>query len=448
MSDLSKPTSLILEECKRLEPCLAEVCADEISETKVVYENTDFSVASSSQTAVLGLRVIVGNKLGFITTNNFDENELKLKAKEAQMVARLSPESIFHEIAPAEKNTGSFAMCNENLANVSAAQMLRWTDILVNEARKDPRICLDRAELSVMTTTRLIQNSHGVSQRVKQAICTFFIMGMAKVGDEVTSFDYEANNACVFDEIESKIMATAKGFRGSVLGSLGATGAKSYKGLVLFHPAAVGSLIAELVGFNVNARSQQDGMSQWAKALGTQVASTNFSLSEDPLDVSRPGEWSPFDREGVLTEKHDIIKNGVLNFTAHNAFTAKRAKARLTGNATGGARSMPSIGLHALTIHKGNKTLDELNSALNTGLVLKRFSGNSDPVSGNFSGVAKNSWWVENGKGKAPLKEVMISGNVFELIKNIKLVGSENFRQMGSFDSPYLLIDGVSVTSS
>ena len=61
-----------------------------------------------------------------------------------------------------------------------------------------------------------------------------------------------------------------------------------------------------------------------------------------------------------------------------------------TGNAVGGPRSMPSIGLHGLKVHTGQTDLNTLNSALNTGLVLKRFSGNSDPVSGNFSGIAKN----------------------------------------------------------
>jgi PmbA protein len=97
---------------------------------------------------------------------------------------------------------------------------------------------------------------------------------------------------------------------------------------------------------------------------------------------------------------------------------------------------------------QGSASQKELYKGLNTGLVLKRFSGNSDPVSGQFSGIAKNSWWVKNGERHGALKEVMISGNMFDLLKNIKLIGSTTYRQMGSFDSPYLLIDGVSVTSA
>jgi len=445
---LEKYSQLLIDECKRLEPCMAEVCADESTEMKVVYENTDFSVATSSHSTVLGLRVIVGQRLGFITTNILDEKDLKEKAREAQMVARLSQESPFHNIAETKQNSEKFLMVDERLENIKAKEMMAWTELLVDESRKDKRVAIDRAELTVQTSTRVIQNSNGIFQTVKECLCSFFIMGMAKEGDEVTSFDYDANAVCNYDEVEKKIIETAKEFRESVVQSLGPVKVNSYKGPVLLHPASIGSLIAGLIGFNVNARIQQDGMSKWGKSLGTKVASTDFTFTEDPDDRTRPGEWSPFDREGVKTQRHEIIKNGVLNFTAHNSFSAKRAKAPLTGNASGGARSIPSIGLHALTITPGKTSQDDLHKSLNTGLVLKRFSGNTDPVSGQFSGIAKNSWWVEKGQRKGPLKEVMVSGNMFELLQNIKLIGATSFRQMGSFDSPYLLVDGISVTSS
>lgn len=448
MIDLAKSSDILISECAKLEPCLAEVCGDDVTETKVVYENTDFSMASSSQSTVLGLRVIVGNRLGFITTNSLDENDLKEKAREAQMVARLSPESHFHSIAPKQKASGLFSLEDEKLINLSPKEMVRFTELLVDEARKDKRVTLDRAEFNLMISTRVIQNSNGVFQKVKQALCHWFIMGMAKEGNEVTSFDYDGDSSCQYSDIESKIKKTAHDFRESVLGSLGAGAGKNYRGAVLFHPSAVSALLTNCVSFNINARSQQDGMSKWATMLGQKVASPEFSMTENPLDETRPGDWTPFDREGILTAKHEIVKEGILNFTAHNCFTATRGKTQSTGNAKGGSRSVPQIGLHGLNVGAGKASESQLYSGLNTGLVLKRFSGNSDPVSGQFSGIAKNSWWVENGKRHSSLKEVMISGNMFELLQNIKLIGSDVVRQTGSFDSPYILIDGVSVTSS
>ena len=362
------------------------------------------------------------------------------------MIAGLSPASPFHAIAPKQKS-GTYAMSEDKLAGAAPKDLLKWAELLVSESRKDSRVALDRAEVDLQVNHHVILNSNGVEQSVKQTVCSWYVMGMAKDGDEVTSFDYDGNSSVRWDNIESQIKETAREFRESVVGSLGATSGKSYKGPVLFHPAAIASLLAGHIGFNVNARSQQDGMSKWAGKMNERVANPDFNFLSNPLDETRPSDWSPFDREGIPTSKHEVIKNGKLNFTAHNMFTATRGKVAPTGNAVGGSRSMPSIGMHGISVGAGKSSEAELYSALNNGLVLKRFSGNSDPVSGQFSGVAKNSWWVENGKRAASLKEVMISGNMFDLLKDIKLIGSKIHRLSGSFDSPYILIDGVSVTS-
>jgi PmbA protein len=447
MNDLTRLSQVLIEESTRGEPAQAEVCADESIETKVVFENTDFSVASTSQSTIFGLRAIVNNRLGFITTNSLDEKDLREMAQEAKMVARLSPENPHHKIAAKQPTAGTFAKHDEKLALVQPKEILKWAEYLVDESRKDPRVALDRVELNLSTGTRLIRNSNGVLQQVKSTSCSWFVMGMAKQGNEVTSFDYESELTGNYTDVESLVARTAKDFRESVLGSLESSGCKSYKGPVLLHPSAVASLLVEAIGFNINGRAQQDGMSKWKGKQGSEVASPMFSISENPLDEHRLGQWSPFDREGVMTKNRDIIKNGKLEFTAHNCFSAARAGIAPTGNATGGARSVPGIGLHNLSVKAGDASQEDLYKALNAGIVIKRFSGNSDQISGQFSGVAKNSWRVENGKRGPALKEVMVSGNMLELLNEIKMIGARSYRQGGSFESPYILVDGVSVTS-
>lgn len=446
MSQLKEFSSHLLSECQSLEPGSAEVCADQVSETKVVFENTDFSVASSSQATVLGLRTIINGRQGFITTNNLDKNELSAKAKEAQLVAKLSPQNDAFGIAP-KGESGQYTAVDEKLQQAGPKEILAWTDLLVSETKKDPRVALDRAEVSLSSSSRVIQNSNGIDQQISLTTCGWYVMGMAKDGNEVTSFDYDGNTTGSIDSIEDQIKKTAEEFRESVLGSLSAKGGKSYNGPVLLHPAAVASLMAQVVASNVNARAQQDGMSQWKGRLGETVASSLLTISTNPQNKDQIATWAPFDREGVLTSNQSIVENGVLKLTAHNTFTANRAKTQSNGFATGGSRSTPSIGVSAMKVHGGDKTLNDLTSALNSGLVLKRFSGNSDPVSGRFSGVAKNSWWIEKGQKTHALKEIMVSGNMFDLLKSVQMIGKDLFSQHGSFEAPYLLVDGLSVTA-
>ncbi len=119
----------------------------------------------------------------------------------------------------------------------------------------------------------------------------------------------------------------------------------------------------------------------------------------------------------------------------------------------GGARSLPGLGFSNLSIggsRASTKLLtdEELFKALNSGLVIKRFSGNSDMTSGHFSGVAKNSWWVENGNRSHPVTEVMIAGNLFDVVKKIIAVGAIPHKLIGGGMAPYILVDDLSVTSA
>jgi PmbA protein len=79
-------------------------------------------------------------------------------------------------------------------------------------------------------------------------------------------------------------------------------------------------------------------------------------------------------------------------------------------------------------------------------LLVDRFSGNSDPIKGDFSGVAKSSRLYERGVDRGAVTETMIAGNFFDLAKAVLAVTKEAEMVGGNFRSPYLLVDGVSVT--
>ena len=50
-----------------------------------------------------------------------------------------------------------------------------------------------------------------------------------------------------------------------------------------------------------------------------------------------------------------------------------------------------------------------------------QFSGARPAENGDFSGVAKNSYYIEKGKVQFPVSETMVSGNLAELVKKGKI---------------------------
>ncbi len=448
MAQLLKNSKMILEE---LQGGVAEVCTRHSTELSVVYEGNDFSVSKSNSTSIYGIRAIIDGKLGFITSNSGEEQVLREVAGETRKLARLSLSSEHHRIAEKKADGGYHENYDENLHAIAPADLYQWLQLVVDEAYQEKAVALDRAEISCTRQLMTLSNSLGVCQQVAETNCSWFAMGMGKTENEVTSFDYDGGSVWNKKNLEPEIIRTIGRFRESVVGSLGSRPANDYRGAVLLHPVAVTHILGQAISFNANGKNHFDGISCWKDQMGNLVSSALLQVEEDPLDKNRPEGWSPFDREGVVAAKHEIIRQGRLQFAAHNCFSAHQSGMSPTGNASGGAMALPQIGFSNLTISGiGSQTVSEesLYRQMGTGLLLKRFSGNCDPVSGQFSGVAKNSWWVENGQRSHAVQEIMVSGNVFELLKQIIAIGSTLHTNLGGSQAPYILVDGVSVTSA
>jgi PmbA protein len=83
---------------------------------------------------------------------------------------------------------------------------------------------------------------------------------------------------------------------------------------------------------------------------------------------------------------------------------------------------------------------------MENGMIISRFSGNVNPVNGDFSGVVKGGRLVKNGTIQHAVKEVMVAGNVFEALHRLNGVSKE--RKI-IYDSilPYMRFDGISFTA-
>ncbi|MEQ9366566.1 MAG: metallopeptidase TldD-related protein [Leptospirales bacterium] len=472
-AQLLERSQFILNELDRLQAAQNEVCASYYSELKIVYENRDFSVSAASASDMFGVRsILAGGRPGFITTNSPGDAALREAAAEVQSIAQLSPAGPHFAIADPAARGGdarfpeyavgptttiaggpAFIRMDPRVAAMQPEQAIRFAELLIAEARKDPRVAIDRAEFSVDLGYSAVRNSKGVVACKAAASVSFYIMGMAREGDQVTSFDYDGDTVFDFDCVETGIAGAVGRFRDSVTTALDPVKGESYKGAVLLHPRTVLSLFGGVASVNCNARMHLDGMSPWRDRMGEAVAHAGLTILEDPTDAARPQGFRPYDREGVPTARHELIARGRLNHRAHNCYSAKRAGTLSSGNAVGGASSQPAIGFSNLAVEL--RPADdlrivpeaELMKLAGTGLLLKRFSGNTDHISGNFSGVAKNSYLLRGGERGPAVREIMVQGDSFDLLKNIVAAGDEYHELMGGGRAPYVLVDGLSVTA-
>ena len=80
------------------------------------------------------------------------------------------------------------------------------------------------------------------------------------------------------------------------------------------------------------------------------------------------------------------------------------------------------------------------------GLIIGGFSGGQPSINGDFSGVAKNSFLIENGKIVGAVSETMVNGNLIEMVKEIRAISKEYITD-GSAVIPYVAVRGIVISS-
>ena len=115
----------------------------------------------------------------------------------------------------------------------------------------------------------------------------------------------------------------------------------------------------------------------------------------------------------------------------------------LGSNKTQQSRAVNNGGAHI--VKPGDKALNDMISGVDKGVLLSRFSGGSPSDNGDFSGVAKNSYYIENGKIKYPISETMVSGNIFQMLHDIKNISKETIND-GSSIYPWIQFSGLTIS--
>ena len=93
----------------------------------------------------------------------------------------------------------------------------------------------------------------------------------------------------------------------------------------------------------------------------------------------------------------------------------------------------------------GATPLEELISGVKKGILMGRFSGGSPSPAGDLSGVAKNSFLIENGQVTKPLSEVMISGNLANMLRDTVAVSQER-ENSGYWLLPWIRVSGITIS--
>jgi PmbA protein len=194
---------------------------------------------------------------------------------------------------------------------------------------------------------------------------------------------------------------------------------------VLFESTVASGLLGHFVSA-VSGGSLYRKQTFLVDSLGKQILPSFARITDDPMIV-RGLASSPFDDEGVATQRREIVSGGVLQGYFLGTYSARKLGMKSTGNAGGN---------YNLVLQSTGEDFATLLRKMGRGLLVTDLLGHGiNMVTGDYSRGAAG-YWVENGEIAYPVQEVTVAGNLKDMFRGIAAVGSDvlvrSSRQCGS----------------
>jgi PmbA protein len=374
----------------------------------------------------VGVRVFVKNRLGFVWTSDFDPSSLDTIIDRAIALAEMSAPNPLNGL-PDRDTLGKFpdvgALFDEEVASLPPDWKIN-ASIEMEKVIKafDPRItAMDSVGAGESVSDVYLASSAGVHGSYQGTSVYLYASPVASENGQLqTSYWYDAKR--FFEDLASPESVAKKAAQRAVR-LLGAKKVKSQKCAIVLDPTMAAGFISSIAGA-ANGDAVFKKSSFLAASLGKQIAPEHVTIIDDGLR-KRGLATSPFDGEGVPTRRTPLVERGVLTAFLYDAFTARKAKTKSTGNASRGYRSLPSIGVNNLVLEPGTKTPEQIIGEIPNGFYVTAMLGHgANTVTGEYSRGA-NGLWIENGELTRPVQEVTVAGNLNDMLMQLDAIGND-----------------------
>ncbi len=378
----------------------------------------------------LSLTAMKGGKRGNVNANHLDDESVREAVKQVMDVCGSGEEDPAWGMAENEKGIVSSDGCPDGDMDKFFERIRELTKQI---GERYPKIIIEQLIASHTKASQVYENSFGVKHDMTSGKYSVSVMYSGHDGEKAGSFFGSEVTTDSLDKpfIEMGALATELADAEKQIYTQPLEG--KFEGTAVFTPNCLITIWSVVAENFTGLQTMLDGSSIWKDKLNQKVADERITLSLKPRD-SRVVCGQRMAGDGFAAEDFDIIKNGKLNSFTLNLYAA---------NKTGNARALNSSG--NFVMEAGDKPLDEIIAGIERGIIVGRFSGGMPGANGDFSGVAKNSFLIENGKVTQPLSETMINGNLADMLNNLCGISRECVLD-GETVLPYAAFGGITVS--
>lgn len=416
----------------------AEVYMERSESVDVDILNDKVNHAKEENIIGVGIRVIKNQRQGFAYTTNLNRIDETI----TQAVSNSKLNNVDENLTLIDNNnkyTKISGLYDKHLENVDLQEFIDYSKTLIDLV-KEKKCNPTAGGCGVGLNKVHIVNSNGVDVSEETTSCGASVSVNVADNDVVSSayyYDVRHDKNLDLDLIVQKATKLALDSRNAKPTNTRNTAA------VLDYTAAV-SLLNTFFSA-LNSENKQRGRSKFKDSLNQQVTSETFTLTDDG---TIPGALasSIADDEGTPTQKTTLIENGVLKNFIYDTYYAKKDELDVstTANAVrAGYSSIPTVGFTNLKLDFEDTTsISDINDGILVDSVMGAHTAN--PITGDFSVEALNTFEIKKGSVENPIKKVMISGNIFDIMMNVTALEGE-LRQIGSCITPKIVVDNLRI---
>ncbi|MCS7198319.1 MAG: TldD/PmbA family protein [Candidatus Bipolaricaulota bacterium] len=399
------------------------------------------------ETAGRALRVIKDGRLGFSTTTDLsDDTNLVQNALESACFGDPAPFRF-----PAKQPAPSVRCFDPRAEQLDEQKLIALGEEIVEKIKAyDSTLDVEAWAFKELEEVTLCNTSglELVSQRTLVGIGASATR--AREGDILIVYDQDSSRQA--DKIDAAAVAQRIIERLRLAERVVPVETKTMP--VIFHRGGVQVLLIPFL-MGLDGRNVFLGVSPLREKLNQKVFDERFSLIDDGTIDFAPRS-TPYDDEGTPTARKSLIEHGVVKGFLYDLKSAGLAKAQPTGNGFksgfmgGGFRRPPGIAFTSGVIPPGEKSLDQIIKDLDEALIVEGVMGlgGGNPLAGEFSNTVSLGFLVRKGEIVGRVKNTMIAGNVYDLLKD-KLIALSDCPEwvLGFVHTPAIALDGVSVAS-
>lgn len=422
----------------------AEVYLEREEELSIEIFEGEISKYNLAESGGLSLRGSYRGNMGYAYTEKLDESSIEYLISEVIENSKYiaGDEEVILQGSKGYANLDYI----DKLSDFTTEEKIETLKKIEKEAlNMDKRIRTNRLVYSESINERQIVNTKGVDLADKQSSGGLYFSVIARDGEDVktgsSSKLFKSFEEVDQEEISKKAVENA-------ISMLGAQTIRSGDYKLVFEDETFGSLLASFLSV-FEADKVQKGLSLLTDKLGEEIASKNVTLVDDPFLKDGFGNRS-FDGEGTATRTNKLVEAGKLKGYLYNWKTAKKDELESTGNAGRHYKGSITTTVSNFYLEAGNKSEEELLKIVDQGIFIDSLQGlhsGLDPVSGDFS-LSASGYLIKEGRKDRPVNQITVSGNFFDLFKNIEEIGSNlkfGLSSGGRIGSPSVYVKGLSI---